>query len=437
MRKRKKSGSGKTRPNKAGTGDFAKLFGLMILVLLTVAMACMGVVAVNINGQSLLPWNQFVPLATYAISLPVTWIWLRLINYRGDAALIVSTFMLIGLGMVIQFRMGSYADGSWTSSIWLAYPLGWTAFILCITCLAKGRIQSLNVLGIVAYILAVGLLCAMVFMGQRFRGGTYLAGYINPSEIVKPLLVIFLASFLSKRENDFDAGIAWLPTPAPHSTLWLLLLWSVPTALVLLLRDLGLIVLLNICLVVMLYVSSKRAGYLAIGFAGVIILGFLLNRFVPHVQARFDVWLHPFSDPTGKSWQVLQALSAMYSGGMWGSGIGYGVPHAVPIVTSDFIYAALAEEIGLIGCAMLLLIYGLLFSRGWRAAAAATSPFSVLLSSGLTASIAFQTVLNLGGVTKFLPLTGITLPLISHGGSSLISVMIIIGLIAAISDRKP
>ena len=140
-------------------------------------------------------------------------------------------------------------------------------------------------------------------------------------------------------------------------------------------------------------------------------------------------------DPVGKGWQVLQSLSAMYTGGMWGCGLGAGAPSAVPIVSSDFIYAALGEETGWAGCALLLLAYGIFCVRSWRAAANAATPFAITLGAGLAACVAAQTLINVAGVTKALPLTGITLPFISHGGSSLVTSFCIAGLLAAISDN--
>jgi len=412
------------------------LAGLLLLALLTATAACLCVIAVKLSNAPALPWRQLAPFGLFAASLPLVWVWLCATGFRGDAALVAAAFLLAGLGIVIQFRMGTYADGSWLSPVWLAYPLGLAAFLVCLTGAGKGRVRLLEWTGWPCYLAAVGLLAVMVAMGRRFRGGTFMAGNINPSEVVKPLLVIFLAAFLSRRKGAFDAGKAGVPTPSPAAGLGLLALWGVPMALTLLLRDLGLIALLNVCLIVMLFAVSRRAGYLALGLVGVVALGFLVYWLSPHARARFDVWLNPFADPTGRGWQVLQALSAMYSGGLWGAGIGSGVPHVVPIVTSDFIYAALAEEMGLAGCAGLILVYGVLFSRGWRAASAAAAPFGTLLAVGLTALLAFQTILNIGGVTKALPLTGITLPLISHGGSSLVTTLAMMGLLAAISDRK-
>ena len=202
------------------------------------------------------------------------------------------------------------------------------------------------------------------------------------------------------------------------------------------LKDLGLMMLLNAVLIVMLFAIARSTGYLALGVAAVTAAGFGVQFISANARTRFDVWLNPFADPTGKGWQILQALAAMYSGGLWGAGLGAGVPQSVPIVTSDFVYAAVAEEIGLVGCALLLLVYATLFSRGLRAAGAAKTPFERLLCVGLTGSLAVQTILNVAGVTKALPMTGITLPLISHGGSSLITTLLIAGLLTGLSDRK-
>jgi cell division protein FtsW (lipid II flippase) len=142
----------------------------------------------------------------------------------------------------------------------------------------------------------------------------------------------------------------------------------------------------------------------------------------------------PFQDPTGISWQILQGLSWMYAGGLWGEGFGRGNPEYTPIAESDFIYSVIGEEAGLVGCVLVILFFLILFHRGLRIAHQIPSPFGSLVCGGLTSLIALQTFLNIGGVTKFIPLTGITLPFISHGGSSLVTGFASLGLILAISD---
>jgi len=243
------------------------------------------------------------------------------------------------------------------------------------------------------------------------------------------LLVLFLAAFLSGRKAAFSS--LELPTLAALG-----LLWGLPLALFVLMGDLGQAMLMGGVLVFMLYAATRKLGWLLAGGLALVGLGVLGGDLSAHAQVRIAIWRDPFGDPTGKGWQVLQGLSALYSGGMWGCGFGSGAPGAVPIVSSDFIYAALGEEIGWAGCALVLAALGALCSRSWRAAANATTPFAMVFGAGLTACLATQALLNVAGVTKALPLTGVTLPFISHGGSSLVTSFIIAGLLAAISERK-
>lgn len=410
--------------------------GLFLISMLALFCACISVLGVKLSNAPVLPWEQMIPLGAYLAGVPLVLIWLKLIGWKGDAGLVGAIFLLSGMGLVIQFRMGSFSQGLAAPFSLAPFPLGLAAFAAGVLLTSKGRGTWLAGAGWLAYLAALGVLAAMLVMGRRYRGGMYMPGNMNPSEIVKPLLVFFLAAYLSRRQKAFSETQNGIPVPPFLALLGLVLLWGVPMLLTIALKDLGLMALLNAILIVMLFAIARSTGYLAIGLAVVTAAGFGVQFISSHAQARFDVWLNPFTDPTGKGWQILQALSAMYSGGLWGAGLGSGVPQAVPIVTSDFIYAAAAEEIGLIGCGLLLLVYAVLFSRGFRAAGAARTPFERLLCVGLTGSLAVQTILNVAGVTKALPMTGITLPLISHGGSSLITTLLVAGLIVGLSDRK-
>ncbi|HNX35943.1 MAG TPA: FtsW/RodA/SpoVE family cell cycle protein [Kiritimatiellia bacterium] len=410
--------------------------GLFVLAALAVFCACISILGVKLGNAPVMPWEQLIPLGAYLAGVPLALVWLKLSGWKGDAGLVGAVFLLCGIGLAIQFRMGSFAQGLAKPSALMPFPLGLAAFVIGATLTGKGRGSWLAGAGWLAYLAALGVLAAMLLLGQRYRGGIYLPGNMNPSEIVKPLLVLFLAAYLSRRQKAFSETQNGIPVPPLHALLGLVLLWSVPMLLTIALKDLGLMVLLNAILIVMLFAIARSTGYLALGLAAVAAAGFGVRFISAHAQARFDVWLNPFADPTGKGWQILQALSAMYSGGLWGAGLGSGVPQSVPIVSSDFVYAAVAEEIGLIGCVLLLMVYAALFSRGFRAAGAARTPFERLLCVGLTGALGVQTILNVAGVTKALPMTGITLPLISHGGSSLITTLLVAGLIAGISDRK-
>ena len=410
--------------------------GLFIISVLAVLCACFSILGVKLSNAPVVPWEQLIPLGAYVAGVPLALVWLKLNGWRGDAGLVGAVFLLSGIGLVIQFRMGSFSQGMAKPFALMPFPLGLAAFMAGVTLTCKGRGAWLTGTGWLAYLAALGVLAAMLLLGQRYRGGMYMPGNMNPSEIVKPLLVLFLATYLSQRQKAFSETQNGIPVPPFHALLGLVLLWGVPMLLTIALRDLGLMVLLNAILIVMLFAIARSTGYLAIGVAAVAAAGFGLQFLSAHAQARFDVWLNPFADPTGKGWQILQALSAMYSGGMWGAGLGSGVPQAVPIVTSDFVYAAAAEELGLFGCGVLLLVYAALFSRGFRAAGSARTPFERLLCVGLTGSLAMQTILNVAGVTKALPMTGITLPLVSHGGSSLITTLLVAGLLVGLSDQK-
>jgi len=419
-------------------GSVASATGIFLISLMALSCAMLSLLGLeSLLRPAIINWQPLLPLALFSVGIPVVLIWLALMHWRGDSGILGAVIVLSAMGVLIQFRMGSYDQLDLKSNIFplLPFAIGLVAFLIGVTLTSKGRGGWLQALGWGAYIAAVGVLVAMLVLGRSYRGGTYLSGNINPTEIVKPLLVFFLATHLSQRQKEFSETLSGIPVPPFSSLLGLVLLWGVPMALTILLRDLGLVVLLNTILIVMLFAVAKRMGYLAIGLAGVAAAGFGLQFISSHAQARFDVWLNPFVDPTGKGWQILQGLTAMYSGGWWGSGLGTGSPETVPIVTSDFIYAALAEEIGFVGCALLLLIYATFFSRGFRAAGASRTPFERLLCVGLTASLAMQTLLNLAGVTKALPMTGITLPFISHGGSSLITCLFIAGLICGLSDN--
>jgi cell division protein FtsW (lipid II flippase) len=422
--------------NRQSLAPVGAAAGLFLLSSLAVLCACFSVLGVKLSNAPVLPWEQLIPLGAYAAGVPLALIWLKLIGWKGDAGLVGAVFLLSGMGLVVQFRMGSFSQGLAAPFALAPFPLGLAAFLAGVTLTGKGRGTWLAGAGWLAYLAALGVLAAMLVLGRRYRGGTYMPGNMNPSEIVKPLLVFFLAAYLSRRQKSFSETQNGIPVPPFFALLGLVVLWGVPMLLTIALKDLGLMVLLNAILIVMLFAIARSTGYLAIGLAVVTAAGFGVQFISSHAQARFDVWLNPFTDPTGKGWQILQALSAMYSGGLWGAGLGSGVPQTVPIVSSDFIYAAVAEEIGLIGCGLLLMVYAVFFSRGFRAAGAARTPFERLLCVGLTGSLAVQTILNVAGVTKALPMTGITLPLISHGGSSLITTLLVAGLLAGLSDRK-
>ena len=388
-------------------------------------------VMVRKTGKIPFHWQDYLPLLVYLGAMLTIHLILVLLKFRGDPLLLAAVFFLAGFGMLTQFRMGTFELIISDKLSNYAFPAGLALMLIITVLFRRGRYRILQPLAIPCLLLAAILLGAILFLGQRYRGAMFMPGYINPADLIKILLMIFLAGYFARGQKEGARAPAGFTSLVP-----LLLFWAVPMVLLLLQRDLGMLVLLNAVLLVLLVVATGRTSYLALGILGSGALGAAVFLFSAHGQARFTAWLTPFADPTGKSWQILQALSAMYSGGLWGVGLGGGSPQFIPIASSDFIYAVIGEELGYAGCGIVLVFYLVLFFRGYQIAGRITAPFGRLLATGIVTTLAFQVLLNIGGVIKALPLTGITLPFISHGGSSLLTTFLGVGLLLAISERE-
>lgn len=382
-------------------------------------------------------WEQrfYLPLGGYAITVLALGLALKLVRFRGDHVLLAAAVFLAGLGVVAQVRLGTLDVTAHLRWAHYAVPLGWALMLIMLMLFRGGRARWLFSSYHPAAWIAVAVLGLLLVAGRRYRGGVFLEGNINPTEVVKVLLVIYLAGLFTVYRKAFERPVLpGVPTLDGGLVGSMLVCWLVPMGLLVVLRDLGLMVLLNAVLLIMAVLASGRWSYLVTGLLWVVGAGALLLQFMPHGSQRVAVWLNPFEDPTGRGWQVLQGLSAMASGGWWGAGLGAGHPTAIPIAASDFVYAALAEELGFIGCALVVMVYLLFFYRGFRLADSLRDPFAQSLASGLITMLAVQTLLNVGGVTKALPLTGITLPFLSLGGSSLLISFVMLGLLLALSD---
>lgn len=320
-----------------------------------------------------------------------------------------------------------------------AFVVGFALLTLLALGLGGGRYRTLGTGHWVWAWAGLSLLLVLILLvtGQRFRGAVFGVGLLTPTELLKISFVLFSAAYI---DREAKALSLWrfhglLPPWRP-----LLPLAGVGGALMIMLliqRDLGMVLLLGVTLPLLLVLGTGRWGYAGYGLVVASLLGWLLLGFFEHGERRIQAWLSPFQDPTGASWQVLQGLSGMYAGGLWGDGFGAGNPEYTPIAESDFIYAVIGEELGFIGTALVLAFFLILILRGLQIAIRARSSFGLLLAAGLTTVLAAQVVLNVGGVTSLLPLTGITLPFISQGGSSLVTAFALLGLLLAISDGEP
>jgi cell division protein FtsW (lipid II flippase) len=186
----------------------------------------------------------------------------------------------------------------------------------------------------------------------------------------------------------------------------------------------------------MTYMVSGKKSYIFLGVVLFLVGSFICYKLYAHIQVRVDIWLNPWADPNGKAYQIVQSLFALGSGGVLGSGLTYGFPTMIPEVHTDFIFAAIGEEMGLLGTGAVMMTYMLLIYRFFRISLAAEFSFSMLVAGGLAAVMALQVFLIIAGVTKFFPLTGITLPFVSYGGSSVVSNFILLGMLFAISETR-
>ncbi|MHB8673695.1 MAG: FtsW/RodA/SpoVE family cell cycle protein [Candidatus Limnocylindrales bacterium] len=265
----------------------------------------------------------------------------------------------------------------------------------------------------------------------------------QPSELLKVILVVFLAGYLSENrpllvERDTRLGPLRFP-PLPYLAPMLAML-AIAVGIVVIERDLGAALLFFTVFLVLLYIATGRLSAVAVGLLLFVAGAAVLYRLIPTVQTRVDIWLDPFADPTGAGYQIVQALHAFARGGIVGTGLGAGLPTVggqlpIPAVETDFPLAALGEELGLAGVLAILGVYFVVIERGLRIAAAAADEFRAILAAGLSLVIGVQAFIIAAGNLKLIPLTGITLPFISYGGSSLLANAIVIGLLLAISDR--
>jgi cell division protein FtsW (lipid II flippase) len=296
---------------------------------------------------------------------------------------------------------------------------------------------------------AVGIgLLLLVFLFGEVTGGARLTLRIGPlsgqpSELLKVILVVFLAGYLAENrallaESSTRVGPLKLP-PLPY-LLPMIAMWGIALAIVIVQRDLGAALLYFLVFLALLYVATRRASYVVFGLLLFIAGGALLYLLFPHVQERIDIWIDPFADPQGAGYQIIRALYAYGRGGIIGTGLGAGLPQvgnipSIPAIHTDFVFAALAEELGMLGALAVLGLYALIAQRGFRIAATAADDFRALLATGLTLVIVIQAAIIAGGNLRVVPLTGITLPLISYGGSSILVNGAVIGLLLALSDR--
>jgi cell division protein FtsW (lipid II flippase) len=345
---------------------------------------------------------------------------------QADPLILPLTAVLNALGLAAIYRLSPQDLGP-TQVTWTLVGLGLFVATLLL-------VRDFTVLGRYKYILGfigVGLLLLpMTPLGVTVNGARLWVG-----------LVIFFAAYLAERKELLAIAsrrLAGLHFPDIKHFGPLLVMWGISLCVMFFEKDLGSSLLFFSIFLVMLYVATARIAYMAIGsvlFIGGAYLGY---QAFSHVQSRVQVWLDVFNPDyiAGEGYQLSQSLFALATGGLFGTGLGRGRPDLIPEADTDFIFSVIGEELGLLGTAGVLVCFMLLVARGLRASLRTRDDFGQLLAAGLTAIFAIQTIIIIGGVTRALPLTGITLPFMSYGGSSLLSNFILIGLLIRISHQS-
>jgi cell division protein FtsW (lipid II flippase) len=410
--------------------------------LLLGAMAALitigGYALVSLVDSEYLP-SQLPGLLALMIGLIIAahiavWIWAP----RADATLLPLAVFLNGIGFVMISRLDK--DEAQAQALWTA--LGIAAFIL--TLVVVRRTSSLHryrytfaFLGLIAIILPALPGVGTEINGARLwvRMGSF---SFQPGEAAKVFLTIFIASYLvDTREllktSRRSIGRVFIPDIKFFGPL--LVAWGASILVMVRQKDLGSSLLFFAVFAAMLYIATNRVSYLATGLALFAVAGAIAYQLFGHVRVRVQTWLDPWADPQAEGFQLLQSLFSFGTGGKSGTGLGLGTPNKIPNASTDFVFAAIGEEMGLIGTMAVIIALLLFIGSGFRIATRAQRPFAQLFAAGLTTIVGIQTFVIIGGVTRVIPLTGVTLPFVSYGGSSLVANYIICALLLRISDE--
>ena len=374
---------------------------------------------------------------------------------RTDQVLLPAAGLLGGIGLLLMQRLpqGLVSQSFFGTELLLGQlQLFWLLIALTILTLLALVVRSDAWLRTYKYTWAaagIALLLATFVFGSDVNGArlTLSIGPLSgqPSELLKVILVVFLAGYLSENRSllaDESTQIGPIKLPPIPYLAPMVAMVAVALSIVVVQRDLGAALLYFAVFLALLYVATGRLSYVLGGLALFLVGSVVLYNLFGHVQQRVDNWLDPFADPRGVGFQTIQALYAFGRGGLLGVGLGNGLPTIggrlpIPAVHTDYPLAALGEELGLIGLLAILGLYLVVVQRGLRIAAGARDDFRGLLATGLALVVGVQAFIIAAGNLKLIPLTGITLPFISYGGSSLLANAVVIGLLLALSDRGP
>ena len=414
----------------------------LLIIALIVGSGALALVALGKNSDKpdrAIPYVVALVLCYVAAHIAV-----RRFARNGDHLIVPLTALLNAMGLAVIFRLTTGDPDEQFGPAQVVWTAVGTAFFIGLLVLVRDH----RMLARYKYLLGfagVGLLLLPMTpgIGAEINGARLwvkFGGYtFQPGELAKICLVIFFAAYLAERKELLAIAsrrVMGLHVPDLKHFGPLLVMWGLSLAVMFVERDLGSSLLFFSMFLVMIYIATARLVYLVFGFTLFAAGAYAGYHLFAHVQVRVQVWLDVF-DPqriTDEGFQLAQSLFALATGGLFGTGLGQGRPDLIPEAQTDFVFSALGEELGLLGTTAVLITFLLVVARGLRIALNAGNDFGRLLAAGLTATFAIQTVIILGGVSGLLPLTGITLPFMSYGGSSLLSNFILMALLLRVSD---
>ena len=411
----------------------------LALLCIAAPLAILLFAMIALNQGEELGWASIgVPVGIFA-SFIVSHLALRKFAPAADPAILPICFALSSIGIAFVTRLAP--DLAVRQVAWLVLGI---IFMIAVIIFMKNMDKTANykyTLMVIGLILLLSPLLPGI--GNEIYGSRIWLSIgsfsFQPGEIAKIFIVLFLAGYLAQNRemlSVFTYKVGPFKFPDLSTLLPLLIMWLLSMAIVVFEKDLGSALIVYFVFLTMLYVASGKKFYLIVGLLTIAIGAVILFFFFSHVQVRVDTWLDPFADPTNTGYQLVQSIFSMADGGLFGVGIGSGLADNIPIVESDFIFAAIAEETGLLGAAGLLLLYLCFAIRGLVTAARAKSDVSSFIAVGLTATIVLQAFIIVGGVTRLIPLTGLTLPFVSQGGSSLLASFIAVGFLLKCGDQS-
>ncbi len=408
---------------------------LLLLIAAAFPVTLLYAMYVVTTGAALSFQTLAVPLGLFA-AFAAAHIGVRIFAPGADPAILPIVFTLSGIGITFVTRL--QPDASLGQVIYLFLGVALMVGTLAV-------VKNLEVVKRYKYVLGIAgiiLLVLPMFIGTEIYGsklwikiGSF---QFQPGEFAKVLIVLFLAGYLAENRELLSISnrtVLGIKFPRLRLLYPLFIVWGVCLLVVAFERDLGSALLFYTIFLIMLYVATGRVSYVIIGLALLAVGAFGMYQIMSHVQVRVAIWLDPFSDAQNLGYQIVQSLFSLADGGLTGVGIGKGMADIIPVVASDMIFAAIGEEMGLLGGSAVLLLFMLFAVRGLTTAARAKSDLAAFSAAGLTAAISFQAFTIVGGVTKLIPLTGVTLPFMSQGGSSLLASFVIVGLLLRAGDE--